>query len=306
MKAKTLAMIALLLAGCPYAAHGTTVVLFADDFSNGSIDMPWSINDPDPQADPANNLISHNTSLSGSVFASFAPGVRPWHGDNAGPGTLGGEAGGIASWSNHGAGSGTIAPNVDFATDRAFQFGKNFTVSIEGLNPRVGGNGTSGDWAAINIFQTDVPRNGGGIEVNLPTTPFGILFRDSGTLSVFRLGSELDLPNNVFDSDPTTNPDKSYDIDLEVTNISGFGPGNSFDYRILVDGSLIHAGTINGVDTTANYIGFETRNFGSIMAGVTISTVVPEPATAGLMVIGAIVSGMALRRQIRPRSPWCE
>src|SRR5690606_32207933 len=80
---------AVLVGLCASAAHGTTVVMFADDFSNGAPGMAVSINDPDPQADPENNLISHNTSLSGSVFASFAPGQRAWHGDNAAGGTLG-------------------------------------------------------------------------------------------------------------------------------------------------------------------------------------------------------------------------
>src|SRR5690606_19073874 len=129
----------------------------ADDFSNGEPGMAVSINAPDPQADPENNLISLNTSLSGRVFGSFAPGARAWHGDAAGGGTLGGEAGGTASWNNAGGGSGTIAPRVDFATDLAFQFGKNFTISLDDLNPVAGGNGTSGNWTAISLFQPALP-----------------------------------------------------------------------------------------------------------------------------------------------------
>ncbi len=279
-----------------YAAHGTTIVLFADDFSNGAVGAAVSINDPDPQADPVNNLISHNTSLSGSVFASFAPGARAWHGDNAAGGTLEGEAGGTASWANGGAGSGTIAPRVDFATDRAFQFGKNFTVSIEGLNPVVGGNGTSANWTAISLFQPALPANGGGVDVNVATVPLGILLRDNGGFTIFSFGGGGD---GAFDLDPTTNPDKTYDVDIEVTNISGFGPGNSFDYRVLVDGSQITSGTISGADTTHNYIGFEARSSSSIMSGVTISTVIPEPATVGVAALAVAMGVMGLRRRVR-------
>src|SRR5690606_18597948 len=99
MKRLVLLTAGLLAMAGSSAAQGTTIVLFADDFSNGAPGAAVSINDPDPQADPA-NLLSHNTSLSGTVLGTVGPGNRAWHGDSAGGGTLGGEAGGVASWNN--------------------------------------------------------------------------------------------------------------------------------------------------------------------------------------------------------------
>src|SRR5690606_2244028 len=112
--------------------------------------------------------------------------------------------GGVASWNNAGGGSGTIAPRVDFATDPALQFGKNFTISIDDLNPVAGGNGTSGNWTAISLFQPALPGNGGGVDVNVPSVPLGILFRDNGNYSIFESGPAS--PDVPFDLSPTTNP----------------------------------------------------------------------------------------------------
>jgi hypothetical protein len=287
----------LLAVACPYAARGTTIVLFADDFSNGAPDMPVSINAPDPQADPENNLISLNTSVSGTMPASFAPGARPWHGDNADGGSTGGEVGGIAGWGPAGAGSGTIAPRVDFATSRALKFGKNFTISLDDLDPVVGGGGTSGNWVAVSLFQPTLPGNGGGLEANLASTPLGVLFRDNGRLVVF--SKSVQVSDIEFDAVPTSDPNKTWDIDMVVDNISGFGAGNSFDYEILVNGQSVTTGSVTDALTTSNHIGFEARGGDGILGGVTITSVIPEPSTVGVIALAGVVGGVARRRSAR-------
>jgi hypothetical protein len=284
------------LLGVSHAAQGTTVVLFADNFSNGTLDMPVSINDPDPQADPENNPLSANTSLSGTILGLAAPGARAWHGDNADGGITGlvvGEIGGRESWGPGGAGSGTIAPRFDFNLDRALQFGRNFTVSLDDLDPVVGGGGTNANWVAISVFQPTLPANGGGLEVNVSTTPLGVLFRDNGRLAVF--SKSVQLSDLEFDANPASDPNKTWDIDLVIDNISGFGPGNGFDYQILVDGLSITSGSIVDADTTNNFIGFEARGSDALVSGVAITSVIPEPSALGVMVLAGVLAGIGLR-----------
>jgi hypothetical protein len=268
--------------------------MFADDFSNGAPGMAVSINAPDPQADPENNLISLNTSVSGTMPASFAPGARPWHGDNADGGSTGGEVGGIAGWGPAGSGSGTIAPRVNFTTSRALEFGKNFTISLDDLDPVVGGGGTSANWVAVSLFQPTLPGNAGGLEANLATTPLGVLFRDNGRLVVF--SKSVQVADLQFDALPTSDPNKTWDIDMVVDNISGFGAGNSFDYEILVNGLSITTGSVADALTTNNHIGFEARGGDGILSGVTISTVIPEPSTVAVLGLAGLLGCWGLRR----------
>lgn len=287
------------LLGVSYTAQGTTVVMFADDFSNGTVDTPVSINAPDPQADPENNPLSANTSLSGTVLGTVGPGNRAWHGDNADGGITGvqeGEIGGRVSWGPEGSGSGTIAPRFNFNLDRALMFGRNFTVSLDDLDPVVGGGGANANWVAISVFQPALPANGGGLEVNVNTTPLGVLFRDNGRLVVF--SESVQLQDMVFDADPTSDPNKTWDVDLVISNISGFGPGNSFDYEILVDGTSAYAHTITDADTTFNHIGFETRGGNALLGVVTISAIIPEPSTLGMMALGGVIVACRLSRRL--------
>lgn len=281
---KTLCVLAVLAAAgwySPPTAQASPVV-FSDDFSNGAVGAPVSINDPDPNGNP--ETVLDNTSVSGDALTSFSSNQRPWDGDAAGGGTLGGEAGGVASW------TGTITPIYNFSSSLGIKYSRQFTVILEDLDPIDSASGTSGNWAALSLFRAGIPQDGGGVDVLDSDVGLGFLFRDSGLTQGFSKGSNF-LPDTVFDASPSGG---TYDVEIRVTNISGFGPGNSFDYDLVVDGTSINSGTITDYDTTNNYISLETRN-GSSQVGRFAVITVPEPSTYAIAL--ACVAGMGVWRK---------
>lgn len=264
------------------ALDAPAVVLFHDDFSDGAVGAAVSINAPDPRDSGGPITPADNTSVSGTIITTLDPDQVIYAGDNAGPGTLGGEAGGSASWQRGGTGtaSGTVSINYDFATNAALVANRQFTIDLSGLDPVDTVSGTSGNWAAVSLFRTALPGDGTGTDVNDTNAGLGVLLRDNGDFQLFSLGTNF-LGDTTYDS----TPGGTCDISIVISNISGFGPGNSFDYELWVDGSSFYSGTRTGIDTSHNFISLETRTDSSTIGALSVSTI-PEPATLAGLVLG--------------------
>jgi len=61
-------------------------------------------------------------------------------------------------------------------------------------------------------------------------------------------------------ANPVTTPASPFDVTFAITNISGFGPANSFDYEILVNTTVVDSDAKTNIDTTLNYIMVEGRH----------------------------------------------
>jgi hypothetical protein len=69
-------------------------------------------------------------------------------------------------------------------------------------------------------------------------------------------------------------------VTFAITNISGFGPGNSFDYEILVNTNVVDSGAKTNIDTTMNYILVEGWTGTSSAGELEVTTAyVPNPGT---------------------------
>jgi hypothetical protein len=266
-------------------------VLFADDFSDGSLAAPVSINAPDPLGNP--ETIFDNLSITGNVRSQFGPDQRAYAGDNSGPGITGGEVGGIASWAPAGGGtnSGTFITTYNFANSPFVTGSGQMTVYLDDLDPINGGGGTSGNFVGLGLFRP-IGGNGGGVDVNQASVGIGFLIRDNGLLQVFGNGTVL-FSNVEFDANPS---DQTYDVRAEITNISGFGPGNSFDFELFIDDVSIVNGTRTGVDTSLAHIGIETRTGSSSLSRFAVTSV-PEPTTMVGIVVGMAGVIAAVRRR---------
>jgi uncharacterized repeat protein (TIGR02543 family) len=227
----------------PYAGeHGNPIppeIVFYDDFSDGTAQVPLWLGDA-----------ASDNSVSGAIWPSL---VRlGWKEDGTGTSV---ENGAVVTWQCvDGTASGTIAPDVNFTKSGSIWYNRNFTIHVEDLNPVVGGGGVSSNWAAVNAWQRAQAGNGTGQEITRGDTFLGVLFRDNGSLAVWSKGVNVS-GEIVFDAAPA---DQVYDIDIVVTNISGYIPHSSFDYAVLVNGVSVTSGTVDDVDTYHHFISLES------------------------------------------------
>lgn len=231
--------------------------LFYDDFSQNASDYNQNVQD--------------NTSLSGIVIASMSQ-ASPTYNTI---GTLGTENG-IATIRSGGTNNAAFVPAYDFATNSDILTSKNFTVTLLGLTPPGGTN-----WVSLSIFDSETPD---GQNITDADLPLGALFRGddgSGGIQVFINGSGSN-PGTTTSGDPIN-------VAFEISNISGYGPNNSFDYRILFDGSnVLDSGTVTGADTSTNYITVESWRGNGTLDGFVVETIIPEPSTFLLSVLGFV------------------
>ena len=195
-------------------------VLFGDDFSQ--VDATFNQN------------VEDNLSLFGSVIDAMTQTGLTY----TTSGNIGGEDGN-ATWRVGAPNSSAFIPNYDFALNSDLTEAGWFSVSLKDLTP------PGGQWAALAVFDSlalDAQN------ITDPTVGLGALFGPGpgGAIQVWSQGSMA--TNSV------TTPAPPFDVTFAITNISGFGPGNSFDYEILVDTTVVESGTKSGIDTTMNYI----------------------------------------------------
>jgi len=195
-------------------------VLFRDDFSETDATFNQNVED--------------NLSLFGSVVGSMTPDGPTY----TTSGAIGGENGN-ATWRVGGPNSSAFIPNYDFALNVDLTNAAWFTVSLKDLTP-------GGGWAALAVF--DDQALSAGPNVTEQSVGLGALF-GPGPGGAIQVWSHGNMATN-----PVTTPAPPFDVTIAVTNISGFGLANSFDYEIMVNSTPVDSGTKTNINTTLNCI----------------------------------------------------
>ena len=225
-------------------------VLFRDDFSQTDATFNQNVED--------------NLSLFGSVVDSMTQDGPTY----TTSGAIGGEDGN-ATWRVGGPNSSAFIPSYDFALDAALTNAGWFTASLKGLTP-------GGSWAALAVF--DNPALSGGPNISESSVGLGALF-GPGSGGVIQVWSQGNMVSNS-----VTTPAPPFDVTFAITNVSGFGPGNSFDYEILVDTTVVESGTKTNVNTTVNYLMVEGWRGTSSVGELEVRTE-PVPPDRGTILI---------------------
>ncbi|MFN3166203.1 MAG: PEP-CTERM sorting domain-containing protein [Phycisphaeraceae bacterium] len=268
-----------LVAGLVFApATMAGTVLFADDYSDGSVVAPAGVNDPDPRFDAPDTTvtIADNLSVSGTIPAGFGPDDLVYTGHSGG---IYEEKGGFLEFGSTGAFRGALqlrSATVDLASNIV---NGELTLFFDGVNPIVGGDGSTNTWFAFSLATNGANIGGGNVKVNKPEVSIGALFRENGELNAFSTGSSIGTA--IFDATPA---DGTYDIRVDLTNITA----TTMDYDIVVDGGSVKSGSVAGVDTSTLILTMETTGSNSSLERLAIETAVPEPTSLGLLGVGAL------------------
>jgi autotransporter-associated beta strand protein len=192
-----------------------------------------------------NQLVQNNTSLSGSVIGSMVQ-TSPTY---LVFGTAGAENG-TASIIDC---AGTFV-NYNFNNSTEITNNFSFTVTLESFYPASG-------WGALVVFDDstyqwpEAIRSGSGL---------GLFFTRTGGFAVYKNGT------SIFEG--TGAPTGTVDLSLEITNISGFGASESFDYKVLFNGTPYTSGTMAGINTSRNYVMVDSYNGSTIVGALEVKS----------------------------------
>jgi len=214
-------------------------VLFRDDFSQTDTTFNQNVED--------------NLSLFGSVIDSMTPTGLTY----TTSGNIGGQNGN-ATWRVGGANSSAFIPNYDFALNAALVNAGWFTVSLKDVTP------PGGQWAALAVFDNNALA---AQNITESTVGLGALF-GPGPGGAIQIWSQGNMATN-----PVTTPAPPFDVTFAISNISGFGPGNRFDYEILLNTNVVDSGAKTNIDTSVNYILVESWRGASTAGELEVRTV---------------------------------
>lgn len=270
------------------------VVLFSDNFTtSGQSDDVNFESDAGRQSGTLSPLDyrqgngSFFSTVTGTIADEATNGSSTQVGNASSPGTL---------LLNTGTSYASVSLEHNFTENAGVGGYTSITFSVD---PIIGGDGTSGDWAAITLGAGDnasYGTSGTGARGQFITNAgphFGILFRDNGEYQVF--DGSTGIADGTYDATPTV--DTTHFVELRIT---GLVDGNAWDgsgdarIDVYVDGDTdpFYSYTKTG-GYTDNFV--TLQGFGGVSEIDDFQvTLVPEPA---VLLLGGLGSLRLLRRR---------